>query len=253
MTKLLTISTIIILFNSITLAQSQDTVDLAEKRHLSSHQFAYKKIIAPAFLIGYGIYGLYNNDLQQINLNIRSEVVKSVKRKIHADDYLQFAPAVSVYALNLVGINGQHNLRDRTLILSTSTIIMLGAMLSIKSLSNIERPDGTSLHSFPSGHSSNAFMGAEFLWQEYRNESIWYGIVGYLVASTTGILRMYNNRHWLTDVTMGAGLGILSTKIAYWVYPWIDKKLTKKPHFAAMKFSPVVYDKSVGLAFYMKL
>ena len=38
---------------------------------------------------------------------------------------------------------------------------------------------------------------------------------------------MYNNRHWLTDVAAGAGIGILSTKIAYWLYPFLNSKLFK--------------------------
>ena len=40
-----------------------------------------------------------------------------------------------------------------------------------------------------------------------------------------GFLRMYNNKHWLSDVVAGAGIGIMSTKIAYWIYPVIKRKL----------------------------
>ena len=34
---------------------------------------------------------------------------------------------------------------------------------------------------------------------------------------------MYNDRHWLTDVAAGAGIGMLSTKVAYWSYPFIRR------------------------------
>jgi hypothetical protein len=50
--------------------------------------------------------------------------------------------------------------------------------------------------------------------QEYKDVSIWYGISGYVVATGTGFFRMYNDRHWLTDVAAGAGIGILCTKTA---------------------------------------
>lgn len=40
----------------------------------------------------------------------------------------------------------------------------------------------------------------------------------YVVATGTGILRMYNNKHWLGDVAAGAGVGILSTTLSYWLY-----------------------------------
>ena len=63
--------------------------------------------------------------------------------------------------------------------------------------------------------------------EEYKDVSPWYGTAGYALATTTGILRMYNNRHWLRDVVAGAGFGILSTKAAYWIYPAIKRMLFK--------------------------
>ena len=38
----------------------------------------------------------------------------------------------------------------------------------------------------------------------------------------------YNNRHWFTDVVAGAGIGILSAKAGYWLYPTINKLLASK-------------------------
>lgn len=91
-------------------------------------------------------------------------------------------------------------MRDRSVILVTSYAIMATTVLGLKSISHVERPDGSSNNSFPSGHTATAFMGAEFLYQEYKDKSIWYGIAGYAVATGTGLFRIYNNRHWLTDV-----------------------------------------------------
>ncbi len=70
-------------------------------------------------------------------------------------------------------------------------------------------------------------MGSKFLYQAYKDVSIWYEVTGYVVATSTGLFRMYNNRHWLTDVAAGAGIGILSTKIAYWVHPLIKRTIFK--------------------------
>ena len=39
--------------------------------------------------------------------------------------------------------------------------------------------------------------------------------------------RIYNGRHWLSDVAMGAGIGIMSTKIAYWTFPYVQKHFFK--------------------------
>ena len=39
---------------------------------------------------------------------------------------------------------------------------------------------------------------------------------------------MYNNRHWVIDEATGAGIGIHSTKITYWINPWLNEKLFNK-------------------------
>ena len=39
------------------------------------------------------------------------------------------------------------------------------------------------------------------------------------MATTVGVLRMYNNRHWLNDVMAGAGIGVLSAHVADWLFP----------------------------------
>jgi membrane-associated phospholipid phosphatase len=90
-------------------------------------------------------------------------------------------------------------------------------------------------------------MGAELLYQEYKEKSFWYGISGYVVASGTGAFRMYNNRHWLTDVVAGAGIGILSTKVAYWLYPTVNKLFkNKKESNYKTAFIPYYDGKTTG-------
>jgi membrane-associated phospholipid phosphatase len=107
--------------------------------------------------------------------------------------------------------------------------MMSVTVLALKDITKEERPDGSSNNSFPSGHTATAFAGAEFMYQEYKDKSIWYGISGYIVATATGAFRVVNNRHWVTDVVAGAGIGIITTKAAYWMYPYLNKKVfTKK-------------------------
>jgi len=60
---------------------------------------------------------------------------------------------------------------------------------------------------------------------EYKDVSPWYGTAGYAAAITTAYFRMYNNRHWFRDLLPGAGIGIISTRVAYWIYPAIKRKL----------------------------
>ena len=99
---------------------------------------------------------------------------------------------------------------------------------------------------FPSGHTATAFVAAEFLYQEYKNISPWYGVAGYLAATATGILRIYNNRHWFRDIVPGAGFGILSTKLVYWMYPAIKRKFLKDKPMTTMAM-PYFQNGSAGI------
>uniref|UniRef100_UPI00404ACB0E phosphatase PAP2 family protein n=1 Tax=Flavobacterium sp. TaxID=239 RepID=UPI00404ACB0E len=193
----------------------------------SNTTFQYKKLIIPAFLIGYGVIGIESDGLKIFNSQIKEEVNEHIDEKITIDDISQYVPFASVYALNALGIQGKNNFKDRTMILGTAYLIMGISVNSLKTITKVERPDGSSNNSFPSGHTATAFMGAEFLLQEYKDVSIWYGISGYAIATGTGIFRMYNDRHWLTDVAAGAGIGILSTKIAYWMQPFLTRICSK--------------------------
>jgi len=201
-------------------------------------EFKYSALIIPTTLIGYGVIGIESDGLKIWNSEIKEELNENIDEKLTIDDFSQYAPALTVYALDALGIKGKNNFRDKTIILTTSFLIMTTTVTSLKLTTNVKRPDGSSNNSFPSGHTATAFMGAEFLWQEYKDVSLWYGITGYVIATGTGFFRMYNDRHWLTDVATGAGIGILSTKIAYWVNPYITKKLF---HDKNKQYSSVFY------------
>ena len=74
-----------------------------------------------------------------------------------------------------------------------------------------------------SGHTATAFMTASMLVKEYGYKSPWIGIGAYSAATATGLMRMANNKHWLSDVLAGAGIGILSTEMGYYLADLIFK------------------------------
>ncbi|MDV6167445.1 phosphatase PAP2 family protein [Flavobacterium sp. DG1-102-2] len=214
----------LVLCTSILAAQVvNDSITADTLNNSGYYKFNCKQLIMPSVLISYGVIGLESHTLIGLNRQLRDEVKEDIDVKITIDDFSQYAPIASVYALNAMGIQGKNNFKDRTIVMATSYLIMSGAVLGLKSLTKVERPDRSSKNSFPSGHTATAFAGAEFLWQEYKDKSIWYGIAGYAVATGTGMFRIYNDRHWLTDVAAGAGIGIMSTKIAYWLHLYTSR------------------------------
>lgn len=122
---------------------------------------------------------------------------------------------------------------------------------SYKTKFGSKRPDGISKNAFSSGHTAAAFMSTEFLCHEYKDASVWYGISGYFMAASTGFLRLYNDKHWLTDVVAGAGFGILSTKIAYWVYPLMKPLFFKEKQSLNALVLPFYDGSNFGLRFGM--
>ena len=189
--------------------------------------FPYRQFIVPATMLVYGITTLKSERLKSINDKVKEEVYteRSNKKPMHIDNFLLYSPALAVYGLNAVGIKGKNNFRDRTIIYAMSELIQSAIVFPVKSLVAENRPDKSNRLSFPSGHTACAFVSAEFMRQEYKDVSPWYGIAGYAAAAGTGFLRMYNNKHWFSDVVAGAGIGIMSTKLSYWIYPVIKKKL----------------------------
>lgn len=241
---------VIFLFGSIVFGQNVKKDSIEQTQDVT---FNYKALIIPTTLIGYGIIGIESDELKLLNSEIKEEINEHIDKKFTIDDLSQYTPFLSVYGLNALGIKGKNNFKDRTIILGTAYLIMGTTVNGIKKITAIERPDGSSKTSFPSGHTATAFMGAEFLYQEYKDVSIWYGISGYLVAAGTGFFRMYNDRHWFTDIVTGAGIGILSTKIAYWIHPWLKEKIFKNKKEAMGLVIPFYNGKQYGLSFSLSL
>jgi membrane-associated phospholipid phosphatase len=184
---------------------------------------AIKTLIAPAALIA---AGLISFDWKYAIRQERNEDFPHFKT--HADDYLQYAPAVAVYGLNWAGIHGKNDLANQTALLLKSELVMIALVQSLKYSTHVVRPDGSDQRSFVSGHTAQAFAAATFFQKEYGHVSVWYTIGGYTAATAVGALRILNNKHWLPDVLAGAGIGILSTNLVYLThqYRWGKKKKT---------------------------
>lgn len=145
----------------------------------------------------------------------------------HVDDYLQYAPIAAVYTMDAYGYKARHDFVNRSAILLKGELLLSGIVFASKYTFHNLRPDGSTYNSFPSGHTAQAFAAATFLTEEYGSTYKWMPYVAYAAASSVGGLRMANNRHYISDVLMGAGIGILTMKLAYWTHHF---KWNKKRH-----------------------
>lgn len=146
------------------------------------------------------------------------------------DDYLPYAPGVISLGLAASGVKGKHNLGDQVILALLSNVVAQGVTQSLKRIVRYPRPNGEDNHSFPSGHTTTAFANATILHEEYGQRSVFYSVGGYATATAVGTMRVLNNKHWLADVLMGAGVGIGATKVLYISYPWMKKTVRKMKH-----------------------
>ncbi len=200
-----------------------------------AHKFRGTQLIAPAALLAVGAIGSGIDDFKEIDFGLADRGHHgSQGGEVHhsggfvVEDVVQYVPAAGFYALKLSGVKSVHNYRDASVILVASYGITAVATKVVKEIAGVQRPNGVDDKSFPSGHSAVAFMGAEFLRMEYKDVSPWIGVAGYAVATGTALARIGHNEHWLTDVIAGAGIGILGTRVAYWIYPSVQRLLFGK-------------------------
>lgn len=191
--------------------------------------FYLNQIYVPAALLTTGIVSttLFTAQLKYKIVSERNEHFSNFHTNI--DDYLQYAPIPIAYGLDALGFKSKNDILNRSLILLKGEALMLVSVNILKYTTKELRPDEGNLYSFPSGHTAQAFAAATFLSEEYKGRYPWMPYVAYGMASTTGLLRMANNRHFIGDVLMGAGLGILSMKISYWThqYRWGKRKKSR--------------------------
>lgn len=183
-------------------------------------QFRPVQLALPASLVAAGTLGLAVPQLKAANRDVRDALGRwRDGRYFRADDYLQYLPVVSHLGLSLLGAKAKHGYVERICVIATSYAAMGIMVNGLKYTVRERRPDGSTRNSFPSGHTATAFMGAELVRMEYKDDSPLYGIGAYTVACGVAFLRLYNERHWCNDVLAGAGIGILSARIGYWLLP----------------------------------
>jgi len=204
---------ILLLFLCVTTVNAQtDSLLLKQNK---KHSLVKKSVLPITFIITGSLLSSSTFE-QNLNLKIRNSVGNDFYFGI--DNYLQYAPIAELYIADLLKIKSKNNWFNQTKYLLISNLITATITHTIKRTNLKIRPSGSS-HSFPSGHTSFSFTNATVLYNEFSETSPYLAYSGYLFSTTTGAFRMINNKHWVADVLVGAGIGILVTNLVYHFEP----------------------------------
>ena len=91
--------------------------------------------------------------------------------------------------------------------------------------------------SFFSGHTSVSFAFATVVANYYKNTK-YIPVIAYTMASVTGLSRIYDQKHWSSDVFAGAAFGIV-----------VGKFITKQNKNISLSFIPTEFGTTYGLCY----
>ena len=156
--------------------------------------------------------GLLEN-ISQYLYSIRNQYFSTFD--YHYDDFIPYLPLVIMLGLKLNGVKSRSSWKEMLLTSLLSFALMWLVVYLIKTFTGVIRPDVSDALSFPSGHTATAFTAACLLYKEYGSRFSWITICAFLPAVLTGITRILNNKHWLSDVAGGMVVGIIVVEILY--------------------------------------
>ena len=176
-----------------------------------------KKSVVPVSLIAVG--AIMSGKECELNFqnNIRDKVGHDFETNV--DDYLKYAPVVELYGADILGVKAKNHWFDQTKYLLISNVVSAAITHGLKRVINKKRPDGMQ-YSMPSGHTTFAFTNATVLYNEFKENAPVLAYSGFVFSSSVGALRVLNNKHWVSDVLVGAGIGIFVSEMVYLVEPF---------------------------------
>lgn len=203
----------------------------------TSKKSFFKKIILPTSLIVSGAF--ITEKILETNLQKDIRNGAGMDFSTTLDDYLRYAPMAELAIANIIGLQSKNHWFDQAKNLFIIDLASLAIVRPLKSIVKRSRPNNMYIYnSFPSGHTTLAFSNATLLYYEYIDHHPVFAYSGYVFATATGALRVLNDRHWVADVLVGAGIGMLITHIVYALEPlknW-NPFLEKKQ----LSFAPII-------------
>ena len=200
------------------------------------------KLVLPISLIAIGGIVKETNFREYFQEEVQNSTFRT---NTTADDYLQYVPIAQMYIADIYSSKTKNEIFQQSKNLVIAEIFTAIIVQSVKHITNVRRPNGHD-YSFFSGHTSQAFTGATALYLEYKDSNKLYALSGYGFSTATGMLRVTNNKHWLSDVLVGAGVGMLSAQLIWYINPLKNWKPFKNSKVAVYPYVNGI-DCSAGL------
>lgn len=206
---------------------------------LKTKQFIKQSIIPVSLIVSGSII-----TKSQFEKNIQDAIGENHEFKI--DEYLPYVPIAELYIADIMGVKSKNHWFDQSKYLFISNLISSSITYGLKKTINKTRPNSLP-YGFPSGHTTIAFTNATVLYNEFNESAPLLAYSGYVFATTTGALRIINNEHWVSDVLVGAGIGILAANLVYYMEPF--KKFNPFKKSKNISFSPYLNQDNYGFYF----
>ena len=231
-----------------------DTATVASAQPENKLRAAALRIAIPSALLGVGVMAhspLYSARLSQAKHDMQAEAQAAFPSfDAHSlDDYTRHVPLAAAYAMMATGHRGERTAVSFTLIYLLAHELDEGVVSNLKRTTAEARPNNArDFSSFPSSHTSQAFLTATLLHEQYGRQYPWLSVSGYAVATATGAMRVLGNKHWATDVLAGAAVGFLSAETVWHVYPALTKLLPQRMAHKLLLVPTYVAGGGAGLA-----
>ena len=192
-----------------------------------------KKYVAMVAISGatYLFINTYDEKIQSFSQEHRSSFTNKLSKDVFEPigSGLYLFPAVALIYTHGLIFNNQKSKKVgmncvKSFILA-STFAQISKYSFQRQRPNVNPPDannwftGNRDKSFFSGHTTTAFSIATVIAEEYR-KTIWVPILCYTAASGVGLSRINDNKHWASDVFVGALTGYLVGRLVVHTNNW---------------------------------
>lgn len=207
---------------------------------------------ALAIVAATGAIMAVDDEIQETIQHNRSSTLTSISSVTREFGNISLVVPALVGTYAIADSKGDERLKHTALLAIESNVVSgVLFVMTLKKLGGRHRPrdhypsdtwegpiQNDSHYSFPSGHATVAFSTAAVVSEHYGHVP-YVTPISYGLATVTSLSRMYDNKHWASDVFFGAALGYFTAKAIM--------RYHNAAHESAWQLSPVLSPEVSGL------